>query len=584
MDLSFREGELIAGKYAVERVIGDGGMGVVVAAFHVELNKRVALKFLLPEVAQIPEARLRFMREARAAARIQGERVARVLDVGAREDGLPFIVMEYLEGNDLGRLLERSGPLSVTDAVHYVLQACEAVAQAHAIGIVHRDLKPANLFLTTNDGAPFIKVLDFGISKCTSVFARTLSPDLTTVNASVGTPGYMSPEQARDAGNVDARADVWGLGAILYELLAGKPAFDGDNVPAIVMMIATEEPTALESLRPDVPVALISVVRRCMKKSRDERFANVVELARALEPFAPEEARRAVARIARILGHDSVPPPSTVDTLPAVREKRPQWTTVALLVALGASAFGAYAWSKHSFSPQRPFTGRPTPSVPVTATPPLAESAQTVAPAPKAEPPRADAPASSASSVSEAPTAVATTAATVPARTKAGATRAFDATKAATELFAAAARARDCTKPGAASGNGRATITFTPDGKASRVVLSTPFAGSSNASCLRETFGSVRVRAFDGVARTLEQRFNVVSPSAPGTLTFQANVPADVAFDGRPLGQTPKSVSAAPGNHTVVFVHPELGEKTHEVTLAPGQDKTVRATFSPSSE
>ena len=250
MDLPLREGELIAGKYVVERVLGDGGMGVVVAAQHLELGERVALKFLRPEVAEIPEARLRFMREARAAARIKGERVARVLDVGTLDDGLPFIVMEHLEGKDLGRLLETRGPLDVEDAVHYVLQACEAVAHAHAVGIVHRDLKPANLFLATSaDGSPLVKVLDFGISKCTSVFARTLSPDLTTVNASVGTPGYMSPEQARDAGNVDVRADVWGLGAVLYELLAGKPAFDGDNVPAIVMMIATEEPLALETLR-----------------------------------------------------------------------------------------------------------------------------------------------------------------------------------------------------------------------------------------------------------------------------------------------------------------------------------------------
>ncbi|HEX6767298.1 MAG TPA: serine/threonine-protein kinase, partial [Polyangiaceae bacterium] len=288
MDLPLREGELIAGKYAVERVLGEGGMGVVVAARHLELGERVALKFLLPEAAKLPEACVRFVREARAAARVKGEHVARVLDVGTAESGMPFIVMEYLEGRDLGRSIEAHGPLAVTDAVHYVLQACEAVAQAHAIGIVHRDLKPANLFLTTSpDGSPLVKVLDFGISKATSVFSHTLSPDLTTVNASVGTPQYMSPEQARDAGKVDARTDVWGLGAILYELLVGKPAFDGDSVPAIVMMIATEEPAALEGSRGDVPVALAAVVRRCLQKNREERFANVAELARALEPFGP---------------------------------------------------------------------------------------------------------------------------------------------------------------------------------------------------------------------------------------------------------------------------------------------------------
>jgi serine/threonine-protein kinase len=584
MDLPVHEGELIAGKYAVERVLGEGGMAFVVSAWHLELGERVALKFLLPEAAQLPEACLRFVREARAAAKIKGEHVARVLDAGTRDDGMPFIVMEYLEGKDLGRLLETDGALSVADAVHYVLQACEAVAQAHAVGIVHRDLKPANLFLTTSpDGSPLVKVLDFGISKCTSVFARTLSPDLTTVNASVGTPGYMSPEQARDAGTVDARTDVWGLGTVLYELLAGRPAFDGDNVPAIVMMIATEEPLTLESLRPDVPVALAAVVRRCMMKSREERFANVAEFARALEPFVPDEARRSVARIARILGHDSVPPPATLDTTPTLRERRPLWLGVMLAGAAATSLIGAFVWSTRSF--RWPVASGVSPSPPVESTRPLA-----AAPVPS---PRADAPgaptnglAGKALVTSEdeastpSPAAPASVAPAGDAKTPRS-SRSFDATKAATELFAAAGRARDCTRLDAASGGGRATVTFARDGTVSRVSLSAPFAGAANEPCLRAAFASARVRPFDGVARTLEQRFQVVSPHAPGTLTFHANVPASITFDGRSLGPAPQSVSAAPGNHTVVFVHPELGEKAHAVTLAPGQDKTIRATFEP---
>jgi hypothetical protein len=432
-----------------------------------------------------------------------------------------------------------------------------------------------------------VKVLDFGISKCTSVFARTLSPELTTVNASVGTPGYMSPEQARDAGKVDARTDVWGLGTVLYELLAGRPAFDGDNVPAIVMMIATEEPRTLESVRPDVPVALAAVVRRCMMKSREERFANVAELARALEPFVPDEARRSVARIARILGHDSVPPPATLDTTPTLRERRPLWLGVMLAVAAATSLIGAFVWSARSFP--SPVASGVSPSPPVESTRPLAASP--VPPTPRADAP--DAPTNDlagkamATSEDEAKTPSPPRAASAPSATDAKmprSSRSFDATKAATELFAAAGRARDCTRLDAASGAGRATVTFARDGTVSRISLSAPFAGSANEACLRAAFVSARIRPFDDVARTLEQRFQVVSPHAPGTLTFQANVPASITFDGRSLGPAPQSVSAAPGNHTVVFVHPELGEKAHAVTLAPGQDKTIRATFEPRLE
>ena len=486
MELPLREGALIAGKYAIERVLGDGGMGVVVAAHHLELGERVALKFLLPEMATNPEARKRFVREARAAARIKGEHVARVLDVGVLDEGTPFIVMEYLEGNDLGRLLETRGALAVADALHYLLQACEAVAQAHAVGIVHRDLKPANLFLTTGpDGSALVKVLDFGISKSTSVFARTLSPDITTVNASVGTPPYMSPEQARDAGTVDARSDVWALGAILYELLTAKPAFDGDDLPALVMMIATEEPPALESLRPDVPVALAAVVRRCLRKNRDERFANVAELARALEPFAPGEARLSVARIARILGHDSLPPPATIDAPPSVRERRSGWLAVAVAGALTASLFGGFAWSKRA------------------ARSPVASA---IAPLPL-DPPVADAPHASAS-----PPAM-SSATSSPARPRPAAT--------------------------------------------------------------------ARARRVNAAADALERRSRVLAPIESGTLTFEANVPAAVTFDGRSLGTTPQSVTAPPGSHTVVFLHPELGAKSHALTIDPGQDKTIRATFEP---
>ncbi|HEX6277135.1 MAG TPA: serine/threonine-protein kinase [Polyangiaceae bacterium] len=590
MDLPVREGDVVLGKYAIERVLGEGGMGFVVAARHLELGERVALKFLLPEAAKLPEACLRFVREARAAARVKGEHVARVLDVGTRDDGMPFIVMEYLEGQDLGRLVETHGPLAVTDAVHYVLQACEAVAQAHAVGIVHRDLKPANLFLTTStDGSPLVKVLDFGISKTTSVFTQTLSPDLTTVNASVGTPQYMSPEQARDAGKVDVRTDVWGLGTILFELLSARPAFYGEDLPAIVMMIATEEPPELDALRRDVPVALAAVVRRCLKKNRDERFANVAELARALEPFGTAEARGSVARVARILGHDSVPP-TTVETPASVPAKR-GGSAGFVLAAATIAVLGAGAWSQRSSlsavvstAPARPPAHAPAARPkPPDSPPPGANATPALAPA-------AALPTAVASGRSEAPREPGEVASIAPTtkeappseRTRAPVRpRGFDATKAATELFAAAERAYGCTKPGAPSGAGRAKVTFAPNGTVSRVSFSAPFANGASEACLRDAFRASRVPAFDGEARSLEQRFRVVSPAEPGTLTFHANVPAHVTFDGRSLGPTPQSVTASAGNHTVVFVHPELGQKEHAVNLSPGQEKTIRATFSP---
>ncbi len=510
MELPVREGDLISGKYAIERVLGDGGMGVVVSARHLELGERVALKFLLPEAAKNPEACLRFVREARAAARIKGEHVARVLDVGTREDGMPFIVMEYLEGKDLGQVVETRGPLPVPVAVHYVLQACEAVAEAHALGIVHRDLKPANLFLTTSpDGSPLVKVLDFGISKSQTIFTRTLSPSITTVNASMGTPQYMSPEQARDAGTVDARSDVWALGAILYELLSGKPAFDADSVPALVMMIATEEPPALENVRPEVPVALAAIIRRCLQKNRDDRFVDVAGLARAVEPFAPEEARPSVARIARILGHDSLPP-TTVESSPGVPERRPRWLAGSLAAAAAALVLGAFAASERSNASSAASTA--------VAHPP----AETLAPRPQppaTSSPAAPAPITSARTLPDAPT-----------------------TERAASLRAPAPAAR----------------------------APTPVAAR-------------RVPPAQRPAQPIEQRAPVASPNEPGILTFQSNVPAQVTLDGRPLGATPQTVSASPGSHRVLFVHPELGQKEHAVLLDPGQDKTVRATFMPAA-
>src|SRR4051812_29611172 len=208
-----REGDVLAGKYRVDKILGAGGMGVVVAAHHVQLDERVAIKFLLPEALGNAEAVARFAREARAAVKIKSEHVARVIDVGTLETGAPYMVMEYLEGGDLSQVLASRGPLPVEEAVEYVLQACEAIAHAHALGIVHRDLKPANLFLIRRpDGTNAIKVLDFGISKVMPGKSASSDNAMTRTRTVMGSPLYMSPEQMASTRDVDGRTDLWALG------------------------------------------------------------------------------------------------------------------------------------------------------------------------------------------------------------------------------------------------------------------------------------------------------------------------------------------------------------------------------------
>ena len=296
-----RPGEILAGKYEVERVLGRGGMGLVVAARHLQLEEKVAIKFLLPEAVSSPEVVGRFAREARAAVRIKSEHVARVSDVGTLESGEPYMVMEYLEGVDLAGWLRQNGALPVEQAVEFVLQASEAIAEAHALGIVHRDLKPANLFVVRRaDGLWSIKVLDFGISKVTSV-GGTSSAALTQTSAVMGSPLYMPPEQMAASRDVDARSDIWALGVILYELLVGSAPFSGETLPEVCVKIATAPPPPLRNARPDVPPQLEAVIARCLEKDRARRYANIAELALALGDFGPRRARTSVDRILRTI-------------------------------------------------------------------------------------------------------------------------------------------------------------------------------------------------------------------------------------------------------------------------------------------
>lgn len=275
-------------KYRVDRVLGQGGMAVVVAAVHLHLGEAVALKVLLPEVANQPTVMQRFLREAQAAARLKGEHVARVLDVATLPTGLPCIVMEYLEGSDLGGYLAHYNVLPPGLAVDLVLQACEALAEAHAAGIIHRDIKPANLFVTRRpDGSPLLKVLDFGISKLGD--DRGMSS--LTQHAILGTPSYMSPEQLRGSHDVDARTDIWSLGIVLYRMLGGHQPFMAESLSALAIQAATE-PTPLLSV--PLPPGLDAVVYRCLAKELDHRYATVAELALALAPFAGDPRAAAI--------------------------------------------------------------------------------------------------------------------------------------------------------------------------------------------------------------------------------------------------------------------------------------------------
>ncbi len=307
IDSPVRPGDVLGGKYVVERVLGAGGMGVVVAARHAQLKQRVALKFLLPAACEAPGAIERFLREGQAAARITSEHVARVTDTGVLESGSPYLVMEYLEGKDLGELVAEQGPLPVETAVDYVLQACEAIVEAHQLGIVHRDLKPANLFLTRrNDGSPLVKVLDFGISKTEG----GSSAHLTSTTTLMGSPRYMSPEQMVSAKDVDARTDIWALGIIAFELLSGEPVWKADTVQGLCALIATAPPPRLRDLAPSVPAELEQVIERCLAKPRNERIPSIADLALALMPVAPTHTRLSIERILRVAGR-------SVDLAPA---------------------------------------------------------------------------------------------------------------------------------------------------------------------------------------------------------------------------------------------------------------------------
>jgi serine/threonine protein kinase len=290
-----QKGDIVDGKYLVGECLAWGGMGVVSAATHIDLRKEVALKCIRPEYLKNPEIVARFLNEARAAASLRSEHVARVLDFGTTESGVPYLVMERLQGASLSAVLKQWGPLPISEVVDYVLQVCESLAEAHALDIVHRDIKPENLFLTQGvDGQPTLKVLDFGISKQLS---NDVDRTLTNPSSSMGSPWYMSPEQMKSARDVDPRTDIWSIGVVLFELLTADSPFTGRNLTEICASVLCDVPPRLRALRPEVPPLLDDIVMRCLAKDRVERFADVTELARALTPFASPAGRAIVPRV-----------------------------------------------------------------------------------------------------------------------------------------------------------------------------------------------------------------------------------------------------------------------------------------------
>lgn len=310
---SVHVGDVISGKYRIVGVLALGGVGMVLEAVDQKLERTVAIKLLLPLRAKDKTIAARFEKEARTAVKIKSEHVASIIELGELDDGQPFIVLEYLDGDDLAMTIKRMGQLPLQLAVDYTLQACEALAEAHFLGLIHRDLKPANLFIANRPGGTrILKVIDFGLAKTTRFTDDGAPPETVITNTTdvVGTPRYMAPEQLRKDSNLDHRVDIWALGATLYEMLAGRPAFSGHTMSGVWEAILHGEPKPLASLRNDIPQAVDGIIGRCLEKDPTARYASVSELATDLMPFRSPASKHHPIRAKRLESNDGTAEPA----------------------------------------------------------------------------------------------------------------------------------------------------------------------------------------------------------------------------------------------------------------------------------
>jgi serine/threonine-protein kinase len=416
-------GDVVDEKYAIERLLGKGGMGIVFEARHKKLGQRVAIKFLLPGELERPDAVARFDREARAAALLRSQHAVRVLDVDQTSEGLPYIVMEYLEGHDVGTELRARPRIPLPEAVDWVLQTCVAMAEAHGSGIVHRDLKPSNLFLTTAaHGPPLLKVMDFGISKLLAVEEQT---ELTSTETTLGTPSYMAPEQLVSAKTITPRADVWSLGVILYRLVAGQLPFQAPNPTALAIAIATEPPMPLAVAAPWVPKEIVDTVMAALERDPARRIPDVITFGRRIEKLGTGTFKfaQAIERLPPARGSDPAvragatsPMEQTLQIgaeggptasswegkLRASSGATPPPKSHALVwVGVGLAAAALVVGGTASVYVARTSRQRPSPPVAVASTPPPAAEPTPSAAPPEPPPPLAD-PSTSAPSASVA--------------------------------------------------------------------------------------------------------------------------------------------------------------------------------------
>ncbi|WP_437579587.1 protein kinase domain-containing protein [Sorangium sp. So ce887] len=546
-----RVGDIIGGKYRVERVLGRGGMGLVVSAHHISLRHRVALKFLLPEGHTTPGAIERFLREAQAAAAIASEHIARVIDVGQTDEELPYFVMEYLNGIDLEALVETRGPLPVEQAVSYVIEACEALAEAHALGIVHRDLKPGNLFLASRaDGSSLIKVLDFGISKASEASVLGSNAKLTTSSVVLGSPRYMSPEHIRNTRTVDARSDIWALGMTLYQLLTGRLPFENEAISALFVSIVTDPPVPPRVHRPEIPLELEFILLMCLEKNPARRPQTVAELVSLLEPLGSEPARLTAARILRrAMGNETVDAPPAPGR-PREVEEDAQTLTGPRITALGR----AQGWATSAPSTQ-PSAAATAASVPPAAGSWPAATAASVPPAAGSWPAATAASVPPQASVppAAAPWSAATVTSVPPPQAFAGATPAARASR-PDELAPAAAPSEPRESSPAGDARGRRSA-VAPVAAAALVVLlggaaalawlgrgAAPVAGAPPAG----EGASRAAPAQDEPAAALADEAPGASPLAPSALL----TPPAAAVDAAASGFAAAGAALAPSSST----------------------------------